>query len=218
MRQLGMDEAGRGPVIGPMVIAGVVLDKEGERKLKDAGVKDSKILSIEKRKTLVDTIKENSIDHKIMVLEPKEIDEALNSPSSNLNKFEMLNMAMIANSLASDEIVIDSPTNSMDRFKNEFKVFLKDKNRKIILEHKADMNFISVAAASILAKVTRDWEIEKLKIRYGIEIGSGYPSDPTTREFLKENYNKYDFFRKSWSSWKKAAGQNDNKQVKLDKW
>ena len=213
-----MDEAGRGPVIGPMVIAGVVLDKEGERKLRDAGVKDSKILSIEKRRTLVDTIKENSISHKIMILEPKDIDAALESRSSNLNKFEMLNMAMIANSLSSDEIVIDSPTNSMDKFRNEFKVFLKDKNRKIILEHKADLNFISVAAASILAKVTRDWEIEKLKIKYGIEIGSGYPSDPKTREFLKENYDKYDFFRKSWSSWKKAAGQNDNKQSKLDNW
>ncbi|MFP4118097.1 MAG: ribonuclease HII [Candidatus Woesearchaeota archaeon] len=218
MRQLGIDEAGRGPVIGPMVIAGVVLDKNGERQLKDAGVKDSKMLSIEKRKSLIELIKEVSVSNKIMILEPKEIDEALDSINSNLNRLEMLNMAMIANSLDSEEIVIDAPTSNIDSFRNELRVYLKKKDRKIILEHKADINFVSVAAASILAKVTRDWEIEKIKIKYGIEIGSGYPSDPKTREFLAENYNKYDFFRKSWSSWKRLVQKTDNKQSKLDGW
>ena len=218
MEQLGIDEAGRGPVIGPMVIAGVVLNFDAQTKLKDAGVKDSKLLSTDKRKSLFELIKNVSSAHKILILSPKEIDDALNSPTSNLNKFEMLNMAMIANALESGEIVIDAPSNNIDSFRNEFRVFLKNKNRKIVLEHKADLNYTSVAAASILAKVTRDWEIEKIKMKNNIDFGSGYPSDPKTKQFLQENYDKYDFFRKSWSSWKKFVNSKDQRQSKLDNW
>ena len=216
MNELGIDEAGRGPVIGPMVIAGVVLDEDGISKLKDLGVKDSKQLSIARRDQLFDIVKKIAIKYKIVILSPKEIDEALNSPSNNLNKLELVNMAIISNSLDSDKIILDSPSNNPETFKNTFKIYLKNKDRMIIAEHKADDKYISVGAASILAKVTRDREIEKLKMKSGFDFGSGYPSDPKTQKFLKEHYSEYDFFRKSWASWKKVAKNLDNKQSKLD--
>ena len=213
--QLGIDEAGRGPVIGPMVVAGVVVDDEGIQRLKNLDVKDSKVLSIRNRERLFSEIKNIALRYKIVVLEPHEIDAALFSSTSNLNKFEQINMAMISNALDSETIVIDAPSNSIEQFKNEFIIFLKDKKRRIILEHKADANYVSVGAASILAKVTRDREIEKLKMKYNIEFGSGYPSDPKTQQFLKENHDKYDFFRKSWSSWKRISNSKDARQSKL---
>jgi ribonuclease HII len=218
MNELGIDEAGRGPVIGPMVIAGVLVDKEGMEKLKNIGVKDSKMLSIAKRESLFEKIKEIALKYKIVILPPEDIDEALNSPTSNLNKFEMVNMAMISNFIDSESIILDAPSNNIDAFVQEFKIFLKNKDRKVTAEHKADTNYPSVAAASILAKVTRDREIEKLKMKVNIDFGSGYPSDPKTQAFLKENYDKYDFFRKSWASWKKIAQNNDNKQSRLHSW
>jgi ribonuclease HII len=218
MNELGIDEAGRGPVIGPMVIAGVLVDKEGMEKLKNIGVKDSKMLSIAKRESLFEKIKEIALKYKIVILPPEDIDEALNSPTNNLNKFEMVNMAMISNFIDSESIILDAPSNNIDAFVQEFKIFLKNKDRKVTAEHKADTNYPSVAAASILAKVTRDREIEKLKMKVNIDFGSGYPSDPKTQAFLKENYDKYDFFRKSWASWKKIAQNNDSKQSRLNSW
>lgn len=215
MKQLGIDEAGRGPVIGPMVIAGAVIDKDGEERLRNLGVKDSKMIAPARREFLFLQIKEIALSYKITILSNHEIDDALNSPSNNLNKFEMVNMAMITNSVDCEEVILDCPTVSLDKFANEFRVFLKDKNKKVVAENKADAKYISVAAASILAKVTRDREVEKIKIKHNIEFGSGYPSDPRTIAFIKDNFRKYDFFRKTWSTWKKLDKANHNKQVTL---
>lgn len=218
--ELGIDEAGRGPVIGPMVIAGAVIDSETAERFKNLGVKDSKLLSPRKREQLFLQIKEQAKEYKILVLSPQEIDDALNSPSNNLNKFELINMAMIANSLTSDSVVLDSPTVNLHKFASEFRVFMKDKTREIIAENKADVKYVSVAAGSILAKVTRDREIEKLKMKYNVDFGSGYPADPRTVAFLKTEFNnpKYDFFRKTWSTWKKLAQKNDSNQSTLGKY
>jgi len=83
---------------------------------------------------------------------------------------------------------------------------------KIISEHKADENYPVVSAASILAKVTRDEEIEKIKQQIGVNFGSGYPSDETTQRFLEENYDKYpDIFRKTWKSYKNVLKQKSQK-------
>lgn len=216
MTELGIDEAGRGPVIGPMVIAGVVLDTEGVKKLRELGVKDSKELSTQKRESMLDIIKKTALQYKIIILSPKEIDEALNSQSSNLNKLELLNMAILANSLDSDKIIIDAPSTNTESFKSTFKIYLKNKDREMVVEHKADSKYIAVGAASILAKVTRDREIEKLRLKSGFDFGSGYPSDPKTQKFLREHYADFDFFRKTWSSWKKVANLKDINQSKLD--
>ena len=82
------------------------------------------------------------------------------------------------------------------------------------MEHKADLNHPSVAAASILAKVTRDREIQKIKAEIGQDLGSGYPSDPTTKAFLEQNYRAHpDIFRKSWQSYKNVVKQKDQRNL-----
>ena len=85
---------------------------------------------------------------------------------------------------------------------------------KLVLEHKADLNYPVVSAASILAKVTRDAEIEKIKKEIGVDFGSGYMSDPRTSEFLKKNYKKYpEIFRKSWAPYQKIIGAKSQKNL-----
>ena len=200
----GIDEAGRGPVIGPMVIAGVMIKEKDIPKLRNIGVKDSKLLSLSQRERMFEQIKKAVKDYRIFVVSPKQMVDALASPDLNLNKLEGLTSAKIANELNPDKVIIDCPSNNIPDFVKYVAGFL-EVNAEIIAEHRADAKYEVASAASILAKVTRDREIEKLKQKYNIQIGSGYPSDPLTRKFVEENYNKYDFFRKSWSSYKKVA-------------
>ena len=78
----------------------------------------------------------------------------------------------------------------------------------MVVEHKADFNHLIVGAASIIAKVTREKELEKLRRKLKVDFGSGYPGDPKTKKFLEENWNnpKYSFlFRKSWATYKAFA-------------
>jgi ribonuclease HII len=202
----GIDEAGRGPVIGPMVIAGVLVDESSKEKLKELGVKDSKLLSLKRREELFDKVKKVVMDYKIIVLNSKLIDDVLFSQDLNLNTLEAVKSSEIINILKPNKAILDCPSNNPVNYKNFVMNHLSDKFVNLVVEHKADLNYVEVGAASILAKVTRDGEINKLKAKYGVDFGSGYPSDPKTIKFLKKNYDKYDFFRKSWASWKKVAG------------
>ncbi len=204
MKVCGIDEAGRGPVVGPMVMAGVVIEEKNIVRLKNIGVKDSKLLAPNVRERMFEQIKEIVKDYKIIIVSSKQIDESLTSKTLNLNQLEGVTSAKIINELKPDIAYLDCPSNNIPSFTEYVISFLTHKT-KIVAEHKADLTYPVVSAASILAKVTRDREIEKLKRKHNVEFGSGYPSDPTTVKFLKENYNKYDFFRKSWISWKRVA-------------
>ncbi len=203
----GVDEAGRGPVIGPMVMCGIVIDKAKEKQLSAIGVKDSKLLSFTMREELYDEIKRLVADFRICIVSPEEIDEAVFSRTNNLNLLEASKTAHIISMLKPDIAYLDCPTTNIESYVDYIIDQTKSTKTKIIAEHKADVNHPVVAAASILAKVMRDREIQKLKRKHRVEFGSGYPSDPYTRQFLASNYKKYPFFRKSWSSWKNAAGR-----------
>ncbi|MFH1637905.1 MAG: ribonuclease HII [Candidatus Woesearchaeota archaeon] len=203
----GIDEAGRGPLIGPMVISGVVLEEKDGIKLKGLGVKDSKLVLQPKRVKLEKEIMRIAKSYKVIVVPAKEIDDALESADMNLNKLEAVKTAMIINALKPSAAIVDCPSNNIEAYEAYLRIFLKDKNIKLIVEHKADLNHIESAAASILAKVRREEEISNLKKKFG-DFGSGYPSDPKTKEFLKKNYNKCpEIFRKSWSTFQKVVGQ-----------
>lgn len=210
MRLLGIDEAGRGPVIGPMVMAGVMIEDKEEITLKEMGVKDSKLILPNKRNFLFGEIKKMAKGYEILSSSPKEIDDTLFSEDMNLNKLEALKSAMIINKLKPDKVILDCPGTNIEKYVDSVKLFLKHKKVKIVAEHKADYKYPVVGAASILAKVTRDGEIEKLKKKYG-ELGSGYPSDQITKEFIKKNFEKHpEIFRKSWKTFqnlKKAKEQ-----------
>ncbi|HLD42510.1 MAG TPA: ribonuclease HII [Candidatus Nanoarchaeia archaeon] len=210
----GIDESGRGPVIGPMVIAGVLASEPEIKLLEGMKVKDSKLLTPKRRSFLYDKIIKSVSGYKIIVLPPKEIDAALESDSLNLNLLEGVNIAAVINELNPDKAYIDCPSNNIEEFKRFVKKNLTVK-AELILEHKADVRYPVVSAASILAKVTRDKEVELLKKEIGIDFGSGYATDPITQEFIKKHYNAYpEIFRKSWETYKSLKRKEGQKGLK----
>ena len=139
----GIDDAGRGPVIGPMVMAGIVI--EDEQVLKKIGAKDSKKLTPKARKELFQKIIGLVVDYKVKIITPEEIDHALTEDHLNLNLLEAIKMAEIVNELEPDKAIIDCPSPNCSSFMESMRRFLKVKS-EIILEHKADVNHPSVAA------------------------------------------------------------------------
>ena len=199
----GIDEAGRGPVIGPLVICGVLISEKDLPKLKALDPKDSKLLTPKKRSELEKKIKQVVKDYKIIKVSPKEIDSAVESKTLNLNWLEAIKCAEIINSLKPNTVFLDCPSNNINAFSDYLKNYLDNKKISLTCAHKADQKYIIVSAASIIAKTTRDSEIEKIKEKIGIDFNSGYPSDEKTQEFLKKYHNKFpDIFRKSWASYK----------------
>ncbi|MCX8193896.1 MAG: ribonuclease HII [Candidatus Pacearchaeota archaeon] len=221
MFYIGIDDAGRGPVIGPMVLAGILVDEKQEAKLRLIKVKDSKLLSPQRREFLAREIKKIATAHCILKISAKEIDKLI-AQKINLNKIEAIKAAEIINILTKNiikaEVIIDCPSTNTQAWKNYLLSHIKDKE-KIVLkcEHKADVHYPVVSAASILAKVTRDSEMDKIKKQYDIECGSGYPSDPLCTKFLKtpkaKELAKLGLIRKSWQTWGREIKKDGQKKL-----
>ncbi len=229
---LGIDDAGRGPVIGPMVLAGCLMTREIEAELKKEGAKDSKMLTPKQREELAEIIKKKTLDFHFQIISPVEIDTGMGT-GLNLNQVEALAAAAIINKLTKNlsegekkklSIILDCPSINKQGWLNQLVPYLNEKGFSIRCEHKADRDYAVVSAASIIAKTTRDAEIEKLKKEIGVDFGSGYPSDPTTKEFLQKNvlkFKKERIFRESWATWQEARNKalgtpgKASKQAKL---
>lgn len=219
---LGIDDAGRGPAIGPMVLAGVLINDETRKEFIQLGIKDSKTLLPKKREALAKLIKEKSISHFHIIIPPKEIDNQPND-GLNLNQREAIASAQIINKLyksAKKEdivVMIDCPSVNIEAWKQYLEGFVMAKtDLKIICEHKADEKHIEVSAASILAKTIRDSEVEKIKKDIGVDFGSGYAADPLTRKFIYDHYEKYKdkgIFRESWGTIKKHKSYKSQKKL-----
>jgi ribonuclease HII len=215
----GVDEAGRGCVIGPLVIAGFLIKKENLPVLSRLGVKDSKLLSPRKREALSTEILRVAEKHHVVKLAPKEIDLVVESVRKlhKLNRLEAQTMAQIINTLKPDEVYVDAADVLEDRFKHHIQEGLTVK-AKITSRHKADKIYPVVSAASIIAKVTRDNEIAALRATYG-DFGSGYLTDQKTMSFLKQwlqTHAEYpDFVRKSWKPAKQAKNEKGTVQKRL---
>ena len=212
MKILGIDEAGRGPVIGPMVMAGVMIE-DGDEGLLD-GSKDSKLLLHKHRLHLDKKIRETeNVDFKVIVVEPEVIDAAVLSGELNLNWLEAHKQAEIINELQPDKAIIDCPSINCEAFEKYLRELIENKDIELVVEHKADVNYITAAAASILAKVEREKQMEIIKQKYG-DCGPGYPANKTTQEFVKNNWDKYpEIFRKSWSTYKRYARPEGQKSM-----
>lgn len=214
----GLEEAGKGPGIGPLAVCCLSIDEHREVELKMIGVKDSKMLTPLKRTFLAEKIKEVAHACELAVVEPEEIDESVNQ--NNLNKLEADKMAELIDKIKPDVVYIDCPSPNKESFANYIKSKIKIKKKiKIITEHKADIKYPIVSAASIIAKVTRDNEVEKIKKEYNIDFGSGYMSDPLSQKFLEENWEKPEYrkiIRQSWESWKRL--KRNKGQKKLGEW
>ena len=215
----GVDEAGRGCVIGPLVVAGVMVKDENLSIFSELGVKDSKLLSAEKRELLYPVILQLVEKYHTIKVMPYQIDVAVESLRRlhKLNRLEAQTMAQIIEVLKPDEAYVDAADTVEHRFGNHIKECLKFQTR-IISKHKADRIFPVVSAASIIAKVERDREIANLRLEYG-DFGSGYLTDEKTMIFLKQLLDKNeeypDFVRKSWKPAKRAKSERGVLQQKL---
>ncbi len=196
---LGIDEAGRGSVLGPMVIAGVVVPEKMEKVLERMGVKDSKRLTPNRRTILSRKLKK-MFDYEIVVISAREIDE-MRADGINLNEIEKNAMESILLKIKPEKAIVDAVDVKAERFQSNL---CNDTGVNVIAEHKADDKYIEVSAASIIAKAERDDQIAQINkdfIKSG-GIGSGYPSDPKTKEFLTNyTYDEMpDFVRRSWAT------------------
>jgi ribonuclease HII len=217
---LGIDDAGRGPVIGPMILAGCLIDEKTEKEFSKLGIKDSKQLTQKRREVLAEKIKAGAETFEVALTFPEEIDRT-NHEGINLNELEAIKTAEIINKINKGfkkiKVVVDCPSVSIEKWQDLLKTKITNlSNLEISCEHKADKNHVAVSAASILAKCLREKEMTKLKKVYGETIGSGYTSDPVTRKFLEQNHQRYEnkgIFRKTWATWKNVVSKN--KQRKL---
>lgn len=219
----GVDDAGRGPIIGPLVIAGVLTDERGTEKLRELGVKDSKLLSPSRRERLADEIRKLVVKCHVVSLSPSEIDRVVQTGRRlrRLNRLEAQAMAKVIEVLRPDVAYVDASDILTDRFKDHILENLSFKV-DVISEHKADAKYPVVSAASIIAKVERDHAIEKLreKFRDTGDLGSGYASDSRTTKFLQSwlaRFGSYpEFVRKSWKPAKKLKRNAKAEQTRLD--
>ena len=200
----GVDDAGRGSVLGPLVIAGISIEQKNIKQLVKIGVKDSKQLSPQLREKLYEQILSLVEGYHVAKIPPKKIDKSVSK--NLLNQLEANYMAKVIKKLQANSSYVDS----CDVNPKRFGLYISNlaKTGKIISSHHADRKYPVVSAASIIAKVNRDREIEKLRKNHA--LGSGYPSDPKTMKFIKEwvsqNGDVPIFVRKSWKPIKILLG------------
>ncbi len=199
----GIDEAGRGAIIGPLVIAAVSLDKNVIKELKSLGVRDSKKLTPEKREELSKLIEDRATDIFVIKIKACKIDK-YRSMGINLDKIEAMHIAQLIEFARGDKIYVDSLTSNPKKFKELIASYLtlKELKNNLIVRNYLDENNTVVAAASIIAKVERDKEIKKLEKKYKMEIGVGYPHDPKTIKFIEhfitQGLKLPDCIRRTW--------------------
>ena len=209
---LGIDEAGRGSLIGPMIVAGVVLDEEKERRLTELGVRDSKALTPRKRAKLLPAIVDEAYFLEVIPVGPEDID------LYNLNTLTRDAMDTIikdaVSMLGEVSLVI------LDRVGKSYSAtrIINGRKVKIIMEEKADAKYTVVSAASIVAKVFRDWCLSYIQKEFGLS-GSGYPSDNETVEWVRNNLEKLPRWvvRHKWRTLRHMGPSSSTTGFTLDK-
>jgi len=211
LKILGIDEAGRGPVIGSLVMCGYLIDEKNLEKLKSLGVRDSKLLTPSQREKLVPELKKLGKSFLVSV-SAKDIDSLRSS--LNLNKIEIDMMNSLIKKAKPDKVIIDAPEKNTMAFAKKLDI---EKSIELVCKNYADKNHVEVAAASVIAKVERDSSIMKLHKKHSY-FGSGYPSDPDTMSFLKnwikKNKDFPDFVRKTWITASELKRQKEQKSLK----
>ena len=203
VKVVGIDEAGRGPVVGSMFIGGFMVDEEDLDKVENLGVKDSKKLSDKKRENLAEKLREMG-EPFLKEITASEIDDL--REVMTLNEIEIQGFTDVIERSDADRIIVDLPEPDGDRFIRKMKKELpaRFENRDFTAEHEADDNFPIVSAASIIAKSARENHVDELKKKYGYDFKSGYPHDSPTIEFLEKYVEEKGELpketRRSWST------------------
>jgi ribonuclease HII len=202
--EAGIDEAGRGPVLGPLVVAGVAVADPAI--LVDLGCADSKTLSPGRREAIDRQLRAHPdvrIEVRAVAAEQLDAERA----RQTLNAIEVERFQDIARALAAPRVVVDAADVDAARFGRLVAQGLPA-GTVVVSEHKADANHVTVAAASIVAKVARDAALadlaRRLERRLAMPLGSGYPSDPLTVAFLKAWHARFgdlpEGTRRSWAT------------------
>ena len=207
----GADEAGRGPVFGPLVIAGVLFEDDSE--LIRLNVRDSKKIAPKRRKNLAEIIKKIAVNYEILTISASDIDDMRRVMT--LNEIEVNAFSKVIDKIGPDICYVDAADVNEKRFGKNILSRLSCKP-KMISKHKADDTYPIVGAASILAKTTRDEIVHKiaadLEKKLNLSLGSGYPADPITKNFLKtwvETYNELPpHVRHSWKTAEKLMKES----------
>lgn len=195
--EIGIDEAGRGALIGPMVVAGVKADSGAVRLLKKLGVRDSKRLSPLMREKLYYKMIE-FVDHAERIYPAFQID------GDSLTTLELEAVSEIINLLGiqTDAKIIMDCIGKLAKKKVEDALGIPN-GIEFIYEPKADDSYPVCQAASIIAKVTRDREVRKIHEKVGFNFGKGYPTKDTikfVRRYKERNGKLPPEIRKRWRS------------------
>ncbi len=212
----GIDEAGRGPVIGPLVICCFVCEEEKLPLLKKLGVRDSKLLSPSRRRELFKELKQVGKPI-IKEITANQIDKWMDS-GKNLNLLELTVMGALIEDCGAGKVFVDAIEANEAKVKEKLKALFSRKV-KLTAKNKADVKYPVVGAASICAKVTRDKRVAAYRQKFG-DLGSGYPADPRTQAFLRKWAKTKKPFpiivRKNWATAKNLVGEAQ--QMKLGDW
>ncbi len=207
----GIDEAGRGPVLGPLVVAGVMV--ESDVPLRQLNVRDSKKLTPERRELLAPEIQKVA-RAEVLVVPAKDID--VMRAEMSLNDFESKLFASLITKLHPDTAYVDAVDVDEIEFKRSIQKELPFEV-EIVSQHEADDLFPVVSAASIIAKVRRDAEMRAIEAAVGQPMGSGYPSDPTTIAFLekwiKEKGSPPPHTRLTWDTTRRLLAESKNRKL-----
>lgn len=208
----GVDEAGRGSVMGPLVVGTVFVESDTD--LLDIGVKDSKKLTPNKRAAMYDRITDCAIHWCTIVTSAADIDRLRQEIS--LNEIELRMFAEGVSSHEASAVYADCPDINESGFAARLANALGN-GAEIIAKHKADDTYPVVSAASIIAKVTRDRMLDDIRAEFGENIGSGYPSDHYTMEFIErwimENGRAPEHVRCSWEPVKQMLSRRKNTKI-----
>jgi len=181
MKKIGADEAGRGCVLGPLIVCAYCADDSLEPEFKAKGVRDSKLLTASTRASLRNYLMTKG-EASVVELSAQEITRAMRSRVS-LNELEARTVADALKKLPEAPVIVDSPDPNPSKFARRIgKYYSGD----VTAENKADFNHVMAAAASIIAKEVREQRVAELTEELG-DFGSGYPSDPRTKQFLEEH-------------------------------
>ena len=207
----GVDEAGRGSVMGPLVVGAVYV--EDDSVLKEIGVRDSKKLTPKSRERMYDQIVTEAADYAIVIASAADIDDRRTRMSLNEVELEMFREAV--SKIPVTRVFADCPDVNEMSFSSALSIRLN--NITVIGRHKADDTYPVVSAASIVAKVTRDRMIEDISREFGVDIGSGYPSDQQTMDFIKgwikKNGVSPKHTRNSWEPVRKLLSVSANTRI-----
>jgi len=218
----GIDDAGRGPVIGPLIVAGGLIPDHQESQLTAIGVKDSKALSPRRRHGLAPQIQALAVKYTLVELSPQAIDDVVfrGQRLRKLNWLEAQAMATVIRRLRPEVAYVDASDVLARRFGDQIREALPFEV-DVVSEHRADVTYPVVSAASILAKTRRDQAVAALRAVHG-DLGSGYSSDPKTRRFLREWFQTRggealpSFVRASWKTIRTLKAEAQQAPTVLD--